>query len=355
MGDKQQKQEKIRHDHIERLKKLELDKVLCNDVEKYYKIIAEGTTDLVAIADLEGNYRYVSPSHDTMGYEPEDLLGKSGFDFLHPDDVAELLPFLDDALTNGDEKKDSKRVEFRVKDKEGKWRHYESTVNLIRDEEGNPLSLLFVSRDVTERKHMEQALAESEEKYRTFVERANDGIVIIKDGLVKYVNPILEEQFGYKMGEIIDKPYLEMVHPDELERLSEFYRKRLAGEEVPSIYETKLMRKDGSVMFAELNAGLISYEGGVGDLVFVRDITNRKNAETALRESEEKYRNVVEGGSEAILVAQDGEIKFINRKAYKLMKYSKKELLDKNFLEFIHPDDPECVDIRYVRKTLKSF
>ena len=141
-------------------------------------------------------------------------------------------------------------------------------------------------------KRIEQSLQESEEKYRNLVERANDGITIIQDAKLKYVNQSLSEILGYSIPELLDKPFQTFVHPDSRPEVEDYYRRRMAGEDVRPIYETVLRKKDGSSIDVEINAGLITYQGTTANLVFVRDISERKRTETILKQiklEEERY------------------------------------------------------------------
>jgi PAS domain S-box-containing protein len=141
----------------------------------------------------------------------------------------------------------------------------------------------------SERKRAEESLRESEEKYRNVVERANDGILIIQDGIVRFANLRLAEMWRGTVEEIVNTPFAGYVHPDELLQVLDRYKRRIAGEDVPSIYETTLSRKDGSKLEAEVNAGIITYQGKPADLVIVRDITERKRAGQELRRRADEF------------------------------------------------------------------
>ena len=138
---------------------------LLKESEEKYRLIAENTTDFIAVTafNLKAEFLYVSPSYKTnLGYVPEELLGTSAMDFIHPDDKKKLLPlmkkYLVEKLKGLFVKRDTpitEIIEYRIKDKSGKWHILESTVNMLKDR------LLFVSRDITKRKKAEKALQES--------------------------------------------------------------------------------------------------------------------------------------------------------------------------------------------------
>ena len=144
----------------------------------------------------------------------------------------------------------------------------------------------MAQQELAERKRTEEVLRESEEKYRNLVKRANDGIVIVQDAVIKYANSRLAEITGYTVEEMVDTPYANYIPPDELPKIVDYYERRMAGEEVRSIYETALRHKDGSRAEVELNAGLITFQGKPADLVFVRDISERKRLEEQLLQAQ---------------------------------------------------------------------
>jgi PAS domain S-box-containing protein len=194
--------------------------------------------------------------------------------------------------------------------------------------------------EVAERKRMEEVLRESEEKYRNLVERANDGIVIIQDGIViKYANPRLAEMWGGSVEEVVGTPFTDYVCPDELPKMVDQYKRRMAGEDIAPIYETVLRSKDGSRVYVELNAGVITYQGQPADLVIVRDITERKRAAEALRESEERYRTIlenIEDGYYEVDVA--GNFTFFNDALCRIFGYPADELMGMNNRQYMEAE-----------------
>ncbi len=128
--------------------------------ERKYRLITEGSSDLISKIDLDGNYIYLSPSHkQLLGYTEKELIGKSGFDYVHPEDAKIMLRKFAESLENPI-KNDSETLEFRIMNKSGDWHDLEATANFIFKESGEPDSILMVSKDVTTRKRAEATLKE---------------------------------------------------------------------------------------------------------------------------------------------------------------------------------------------------
>ena len=135
---------------------------------------------------------------------------------------------------------------------------------------------------------------ESESKYAALVEHATDSVVIIQDGVFKFANRALEELIGYTPKEIVGKPFVDLLLPESRELLTQRYQFRMAGENPPSVYETQIQCKDGSIKDIEISAGLIQYQGRPADMGIGRDITERKRAEAARQDLEERRTNFIE-------------------------------------------------------------
>jgi PAS domain S-box-containing protein len=137
-------------------------------------------------------------------------------------------------------------------------------------------------------------LRESEEKYASVVEKANDGIIIIQDARFTFVNEKFAHIAGYPIDALVGMGFLEILPPETLESVKKRHDQRMDGKEVPSIYETKIVTKTGDMRDVELNAGLIEYKGRNADLVIVRDITDRKQHEHDLKTLSEQLINAQE-------------------------------------------------------------
>ncbi|MBM3132314.1 MAG: PAS domain S-box protein [Chloroflexi bacterium] len=148
--------------------------------------------------------------------------------------------------------------------------------------------------DITERKLAENALRVSESKYAAVAGRANDGVVVIQDGIYKFVNEAWARTTGYTADEMKTMGIADVVVPEYRDIVLQRYHLRMAGGEPPPVYELQIRCKDGSIKDAEVSAGIIEYEGRPADLAVIRDVSKRKRAERALQESEEKYRMLFE-------------------------------------------------------------
>lgn len=165
-----------------------------------------------------------------------------------------------------------------------------------------------LQQKVREHRQSEKALRESEDKYRNLVERANDGILIIQDGLIRFANPSALVMSGETGNDLVGQPFVKYLHPSERVKIAGLYEHRMGGASVTSIYETIITRKDGADIHAEINAGRISYLDQPADLVFVRDITERKQSREALKQAYEQLEvKVVERTAELAVAKERAE------------------------------------------------
>ena len=159
---------------------------------------------------------------------------------------------------------------------------------------GTVETLLSILKDITESKKLEDALAESEQKYRTIVETAAEGIVIAKpDGTHIFVNNRLAQMFGYSTEELLRKSSFELMSKEEQRRQALQMRKGLENKQI-QYREFEFRRKDGSILWAACNASPLFDENGkhVANISLFSDITERKKTEEALRKSEEEYSSL---------------------------------------------------------------
>lgn len=254
--------------------------------EELYRLIAESTSDVITLQDfnLKATFTYVSPSmKNVAGYESEELLGKSPFDFMHPDDRKKLFSLLKKyinakvkKLLTRKELPTTKRIEFRFKNKKGNWRYIQSTGNIV----GN--KLLFITRDITENKKSEEIIKQSEKKYRTLFEDM-PGVYYRADrkGNVIMVNPPGVKLLGYNSPkEIIGKNLAKDLYyfPEDRKSFLEKLKKRKGSVKD---HEVTLKKRDGTPVIVSTSSHYYyDKEGNIAGVegIFL-DVTERKQNE----------------------------------------------------------------------------
>jgi len=264
--------------------------------EEKYRLIAENTSDFITVMtfSLDPVYTYFSPSHKSLGYDPDRFIGKSGRELIHPDDIRRFRPLLkryvagkEEGLLEGSPMGPSEKIEFRVKDAAGNWRWLESTVNPVKNE-----FLIFVSKDITERKLAAEAQRRSEKKYDDIFHHIQDVYYeVTLEGEILEVSPSIQDFSGYKREDLIGKSMYDL-YVDPRKR-DEFIQELLLKKKVAD-YEIVLKDKNRTPGYGSINAKLVCDEDGrptkiIGSL---RNITRLKQAEAALRESEEIFHSV---------------------------------------------------------------
>ena len=195
---------------------------------------------------------------------------------------------------------------------------------------GTPPGAWMILWEITAQKSAEFHLGECEEKYRNLVERARDGIVIIQNERLVYVNPYFAELTGYPPGELEGQAAERIISTDLVNQLIEIYRRRLNGSEEPYICEGRLRCKDGRRTDAEFNIVAIPYNGQPAKLVIVRDITERKKTSEDLQRSEAFIRTILENLAESVF-AKDTQCRYsyLNRAYCKTLGLSRDRVIGK--------------------------
>jgi two-component system cell cycle sensor histidine kinase/response regulator CckA len=229
-----------------------------------------------------------------------------------------------------------RKYEVKLINKKGEIRNAILDISMIPGTKQSVVSML----DITDLRQAEQALRESEGRYRLLVENAGDAIAIVQDEYFKFVNRKMTEVLGYPNEEILSMRFWEIVHPEDREKVIDSYSRRLRGEKVPEVYAFRAVDKDGNVKWAEMSAVNFFYEDKPAILCFVRDITERKQAEKALLESEKRFRELFDyapvGYHE---VNRGGIITRVNRTEAELLGYSIDEMIGRPIWDFIAEEE----------------
>jgi len=247
--------------------------------EEKYRTLIESTSDLVFMVDRRGMFTFINPVFKKVtSFTPEELLGRPFTVIIAP----ELRESTIERFKKGIIGEDLPPYESDLISKNGARIPVEFRVSTLHDEDGNPIGRFGIGRDITERKHAEEALRRSEEKYRLVVDHANEAIFIAQNGMMKFVNPKAVRISGYSEQELTSKPFTEFIHPEDREKVIDRQMKRLRGEELPPVYHFRITAKDGTVKWVEVNTIVVPWEGKPATLSFLSDITERKRAEDDL-------------------------------------------------------------------------
>ncbi len=304
--------------------------------EHYFRSLIESSSDIIAILNPDGTLRYGSPSIETiLGYDPDAFVGHSIFGYVHPDDVARARDAFDSIIRSGSQ---AVGVELRLRHKDEAWRVLEVVgTNQLNDDVVS--GIILNARDVTERKRTEEALIESESKFRAVAETATCGIYIHDGKHLLYVNRALCEISGYTRLELGAADPWEMVAEPYKQRVHQNFRDRIAGKRVPSRYEFPIVRKDGGTAWFDFSTNPITFEGRSAYIATVFDITERKRAEERLRVSEERYRELFENAKDMILTTNlAGDITSMNKSALNAIGYTADEIHQLNVFKMVPPE-----------------
>ena len=187
--------------------------------------------------------------------------------------------------------------------------------------------------EIIEHKEAEEAVRESEERYRIAIENSNDGVAIIREDRHVYVNRRFLEIFGYDgPEEILGKSIIDArhVHPEDRKMVMEINRGRAEGKPEPSTYDYRAVHKDGRLLHVEISATAIIYQGKPSSLLYLRDVTDRRQAEEALRQSEIKYRRIFESLDDLYYQTDaQGIIRVVSPSSVRLAGWTPEELIGK--------------------------
>ena len=321
---------------------------------KQYRKIFESSPQAIGIVDMKGNVLEVNRRlYSWLGYQPKEVIGKN---FLQ-------LPFLSEKskitakgkLAQAFRANNIPPYDIEFVTKAGERRAGRIFTSPVKDEKGNLMEILVLAFDVTEQRKAEQALRESEELFRSIVENSHAGILIIDDSYhFIYVNDELCRILGYPQEEIVSQDFRRFLDEESRKLVADRYVKRQRGEKVPSRYEFNVIRKDGEKRRVEISSTVIKDKSGqVRSVAQILDITERRQAEEALKESIRDYRGLFENAHDAIFVfiPEKEIILDVNPRACELYGFSREEFIGMS-LESIS-ENVSRGKIR-IKKTLKN-
>jgi PAS domain S-box-containing protein len=321
-----------------------IEKRALRESKLQYEALVETIPAGIIEIDINGNIIFCNGAGAKLvGYAVNEVTNRNVAEFLASDEASHhFQQYLEEML------RDQPQPDLyftRIKTKEGRIIDVQATWNYKRDTLGNATGLVSSVTDITERKEAEKRLIESEERYRTAIESSNDGIALVQGDVHIYVNKKYLEIFGYDRPEdITEKPTYFVVHPDDRAMVEENNRKRQSNEEVPSRYEFRGIKKDGTVLVIEASVAAIPFRGEPASLAFLRDITERRKTEEALRASEERFRTLVETTSDIVWeVDRHARYTYVSPKIQDILGYEPHEVIGKKTLDLMLPEEAKRV------------
>ncbi|MBD3179822.1 MAG: PAS domain S-box protein, partial [Candidatus Latescibacteria bacterium] len=325
--------------------------------ERKYRAVFDNIYQFTALVTTDG--RVVEVNRATRGFvdrEEEEILGN----LISESHVFKTVPGLPQKIAEGLERVsngETVRFETVIQDDSGRKYNIDFSMRPVLTDSGEVELIVLEGRDISEHVQLTRALKESEESYHTIFDSVEDAIFIheLSTARVIDVNQKMIEMYGYESKEDVLGKTLEHFSSGNYPYCKEFIQEKLARVEsvLPMSMEWHARRKDGSLLWVEVNAKIVRILGEDRLLAVVKDITERKRVEEELRSSEKKYRNIVENSHESILIIGDNyKLEFANNRAMELLGREKEEVLGHDFREFLDEESARLVTERYTRRRM---
>jgi two-component system, cell cycle sensor histidine kinase and response regulator CckA len=315
-------------------KRRQVEEVL-QESERKYRVIFDTLTDIVFSLDIQGRISYLNPQFERIsGYRAEDLYGRPYTDIISPD-FRELTL---DMFRRGISGEDNPMYEIEIVAADGRKIPIEVNARTVFDDAGRPVGRIGIARDMIQRKEVEMALRESEEKFRVLAGSTPTAIMLYQNNKWTYANPAAEKISGYSADELRSMNFWDIVHPDFKHLVQQRGQKRQQGESAIQRYEFKILSKQGKDLWVDLSGASTMLGGSPAGIISVIDINERKLAEEALRESEIKYRTILENIREGYFELDvNGQFTFFNDSLCKIFAYPREKLLGFNSRRLVSP------------------
>jgi len=319
--------------------------------EERYRLLAENSNDVIWIISLDGQFNYCSPSIEKLtGFTPEEVSAMRLDEFLPTESAEWIMQLIVEEIGKPPEKRlESLTFEQQLNGKDGSLVDAEITATWILDDEGNPVAVQGATRGIAEQKKARDALRESEERFRQLVDNIQIvfWMVTLPERKRLYVSPAFEKVWGLPLAEAYGNLEISInnVHPDDRQRLTTSMQQQLEKRSENMVFEYRIIRPDGEIrQIKESSFPILDENGKPYRLVgFCEDITDRRQAENALRESEERFRSAFETSPDAIAISRldNGKYIAINEGFKSLSGYASDEVVGRTAFEIGIWADPQ--------------
>jgi diguanylate cyclase (GGDEF)-like protein/PAS domain S-box-containing protein len=313
--------------------------------EERYRTILENIQEGYFEVDLAGNFTFFN---DTLcrviGYSSEELMGMNGRRYTDEEELKKIIQAFNKVYTTGEP---HKGFSWQITIKDGAKRYIEGSISLLKDSSGKPKGFRGIAHDITERKKIEERLHHEEQRFRALADQSSDIIVLVnRKGIITYENPAIERVLGFKVEERIGAGLFDLVHPDDLKFLIDVAITAVRAINASVLKsEIRLRHRDGSWHTFEVTASSLVNDTVIeGGIINLRDITERKLSEEALREREERYRNILDNMEEAYYeVDLKGNFTFFNNTAVTNLGYTDNVMMGMNFRQYVDEENASKV------------
>jgi len=318
--------------------------------EERYRLLAESSSDLIFVIDADDRVEYVnSYAAAFLGTTPAEVTGKARALLFPPQIAHRQGKMLQEVFSTGKSLHSEGPLPV-----DGEMRWFDYVLVPLKSPDGSVRSVMGISRDISGRKQAEETLKNSEERYRRLLQQSFDAIVIHKKGIITLVNEAAVALAGVSSpDELVGKPILDFVHPGSRE-LVQARVATFTDQSRPltvALAEEKFVRPDGKIIDAEVLATSFPDDGGVAVQVVFRDITRKKELAEALRQSEEKYRTLVEHSQNGVFIIQGRKILYVNAAFARILGGRTEDFTGGDFGACIAPEDRDRVlDIGHRRQ-----
>ncbi|HJX56015.1 MAG TPA: PAS domain S-box protein [Methanoregula sp.] len=302
------------------------------------QLILDSTDDIIIMQDLEGKFLYFN-SVSRYGISEKETLGSSPYDFLDRETAERLVERVRNVAETG--KSTSQETSFVWK---GQTLWFSDSLSPVRDSNGAITAVVTVSHNITERKCMEMALRESEATARALLNAPTDSVILIDDqGIILALNEIAASRLGKNSDDLIGTLSYDHLPKEVAQRRRPLMAPLLEKKESVRFVDEREGRWYDTVSYPILNEN-----GDVKKIAIIaRDITEQKNIEKQIRESEQMYKHLLEQSFDAIAIHKEGKIAFLNEKAVKILgAASAEELIGRSIFDLIHPDSLKDLENR---------
>ncbi|MCX7782248.1 MAG: PAS domain S-box protein, partial [Meiothermus sp.] len=307
--------------------------------EQRLRELTNSMRDVVLLLDLHGKIEYVTPSVKTaLGYDPDELLGRSAFDFFDPEDHSWVL----EAVRAAREGRRPLRLEYQHRHREGFRVWLETNLDFIYDPEGQPLRMVLGARQIQDRREAEEQLRQSEQMLRQVTDAIQD-IVLLTDenAIVRYITPSVQKVVGIAPEAIVGRSAYDLLDAEQSQRFQ-----ALSAAATPKQPHAQsrftFVRPDGRELHMEASINFLFDAQGCdrGAVTGIRDMTERYQAEQAVRQSEQMLRQITDAMQDVVALSDpSGYLRYVTPSVERLLGYRPEEMLGRLAFDYLAPED----------------